>query len=90
MRITFDETKRRITLLKRGLDFARAGEVFDGVELTWVDDRRHYGEARWNSLGKLEGRLVSVTWTLRDGERRIISMRKANEREQARHRRSLD
>ena len=54
---------------------ARAGEVFTGATLT-VEDDRHYGEDRFITIGFLD-----------DGDsrtpRRIISMRKANEREQA-------
>jgi uncharacterized DUF497 family protein len=90
VRISFDDQKRRLTLLHRGLDFARAGEVFDGTEFTWLDDWADYGEDRYNTFGSLDGRLVAVTWTIRDGTRRIISMRKANDREQARYRRALD
>ncbi len=89
MEITFDEAKRQLTLLKRGLDFARAGEIFEGVEYTWIDDRSDYGEVRYNTFGTLDNRLVSVTWTIRTGKRRIISMRKANDREQARYRRIM-
>ena len=89
MEVTFDEDKRQLTLLKRGLDFARANEIFDGAEFTWIDDRTDYGEVRFNSFGKLDGRLVSITWTIRDKTRRIISMRKANDREQAFYRRNL-
>ena len=90
MKITFDEEKRVQTLLRRGLDFARAASVFDGTEFTFEDDRADYGEVRYNTFGSLDGRLISITWTIRDGTRRIISMRKANDREQARYRRNLD
>lgn len=88
--IEFDEAKRQLTLRKRGLDFARANEIFAGAEFTWVDDRTDYGEVRYNTFGMLDQRLVAITWTIRDGMRRIISMRKANDREQARYRRFLD
>ncbi len=37
------------------------------------------------TVGKLEGRLVMVVWTPRGKTRRIISMRKCNEREQTRY-----
>jgi uncharacterized DUF497 family protein len=90
MEIEYDEEKRQLTLANRGLDFARAGEVFDGAEFTWVDDRFDYGEVRFNTFGWIEDRLISVTWTARNGKRRIVSMRKANDREQARYRRNLD
>ena len=90
MEIEYDEEKRQLTLANRGLDFARAGEVFDGAEFTWVDDRFDYGEVRFNTFGRIDDRLISVTWTARNGKRRIVSMRKANDREQARYRRNLD
>jgi uncharacterized protein len=90
VKITFDDAKRLKTLEERGLDFANAGAIFNGREWTLVDDREDYGELRFNTFGHLDGRLVALVWTVRDGTRRIISMRKANEREQARYRRAVD
>ena len=89
MQIEYDEAKRQDALIRHGVDFADAGEIFDGVEFTWQDDRQ-YDEIRWITFGTLRGRLVVVVWTERNGKRRIISMRKANDREQARYRRTLD
>jgi len=62
---------------------ARAAEVFEGPTLTVEDDRRDYGEERYITIGFLDQRMVVVVWTARNATRRIISMRKANEREQA-------
>ncbi len=62
---------------------ARAGEVFAGATLTVEDDREDYGEDRFITIGFLDERMVILVWTPRNGARRIISMRKANEREQA-------
>ncbi|HEU4820204.1 MAG TPA: BrnT family toxin [Qipengyuania sp.] len=90
MDVEFDDEKRRRILDERGLDIARAEEIFDGAELSWIDDRQDYGETRWNTFGSLDGRLVALSWTIRNGRRRIISMRKANDREQARYRKTLD
>ena len=84
MRVEFDSTKRDITLAQRWLDFADSPQVFAGVNVTFEDQRQPYGEPRFNTLGLLGGRMVVVTWTPRGEVRRIISMRKANEREQAR------
>lgn len=84
MEITFDPAKRAATLESRGLDFADAGAVFAGQTLDFPDERCAYGETRIVTVGWLAGRMVVVVWTPRDGARRIISMRKANEREQAR------
>ncbi len=82
MRIDYDPAKRSTTLRDRGLDMAAAGEIFDGATITVEDDRRDYGEIRYITVGFLAGRMVFVAWTPRNGARRIISMRKANAREQ--------
>lgn len=83
MALEFDAAKRIATLKARELDMARAGEVFAGPTLTVEDDRQDYGENRFVTIGFLDGRMVVLVWTLRNGTQRIISMRKANEREQA-------
>ena len=88
MKISCDPVKREKTLVERGLDFARAGDVFDAHHFTAEDVRLAYGERRFVSIGHVQHRLVVIVWTQRGEERRIISMRKANEREQesfARH-----
>ncbi len=81
MQIEFDPEKREKTLSERGLDFARAEEVFAGVTVTAEDARFDYGEPRFTTAGVLDGRMVVMVWTPRGAARRIISMRKANERE---------
>jgi uncharacterized DUF497 family protein len=85
MQIEFDNNKRDRTLTERGLDFARAAEVFAGVHFTGEDTREDYSEPRYITAGKLDGRMVVMVWTPRGEARRIISMRKANEREQTRY-----
>jgi hypothetical protein len=84
MRITFDAAKREKTLAERGLDFADAAFVFAGVTLEVEDTRKSYGEARVICYGLLGGRMVVVGYTPRGADRHVFSMRKANEREQAR------
>ena len=81
VRITFDRAKRDRTLRERGLDFRQAKEIFDGLHLTRPDDRQDYGEPRFITAGKVQGRIVIIVWTPRGKARRIISMRKANGRE---------
>ncbi|MEO0681120.1 MAG: BrnT family toxin [Pseudomonadota bacterium] len=49
------------------------------------DLRRDYGEERFNTFGRIEGRLVVVTWTWRGSTIRIIAARRANAREERRH-----
>jgi uncharacterized DUF497 family protein len=84
MQIEFDSSKRDKNHAERGLDFARCAEVFAGVNVTFSDTRVDYGEKRFSTMGLLDGRMVAIAWTPRGEVRRIISMRKANEREQAR------
>jgi uncharacterized protein len=85
MKIVFDREKRRATLDRRGLDMARSEEIFDGLHLTFEDDRRDDGEVRYVTIGYLGDRMVFVVWTMRDDLRRIISPRKANGRETKRY-----
>lgn len=83
MQIEFDADKRGATLAARGLDFADAPLVFAGPHFTLEDAREGYAEQRCITIGLLRGRMVVLVWTPRGEVRRIISMRKANEREQA-------
>ena len=59
----------------------RAAEVLTGATLTVEDDRWDYGEARYITVGFLGDTMVVLVWTPRNEAYRIISMRKANERE---------
>ncbi len=83
MKCTSDPSKRKWTLAERGLDLEIDGaEVLAGRTLTHEDDRFDYGETRLITIGFLNGRMVVMVWTPRDGAAHVISMRKANDREQ--------
>ena len=84
MAITFDPLKRERALAERGLDFAEAEMVFEGVTLEMEDTRKDYGEQRIICFGLLAGRMVVIGYTPRGTDRHVFSMRKANEREKAR------
>jgi len=81
MKVEYDADKRAVTLEQRGLDFAHAGQVFEGRTLTVEDDRLDYGEPRFQTMGRLGLKTIMVVWTPRDASRRIISMRECNARE---------
>lgn len=89
VKIIFDAAKREATLINRGLDFADAAEVFAGQTFRFEDDRTDYGEVRMIAVGMLQSRMVVVVYTDRAAGRHIISMRKANDREQTRYRTEL-
>jgi uncharacterized protein len=79
----WDEAKSRSNFAKHGLDFADAEQVLTGPCVTFVDSRFDYGEVRLITLGLLANRVVVIAHAPRgDGNTRIISMRKANRREQ--------
>jgi uncharacterized DUF497 family protein len=82
MRCEWDAAKNRSNFTKHGLDFADAELVLAGPCVTFVDDRFDYGEERLVTLGLLAGRLVTIAHASRGEATRIISMRKANRREQ--------
>lgn len=82
MDVRYDEAKRQKTLRERGLDFADAGRIFEGVVIELMDDRFDYPETRFRTYGMLDDRLVMIAWTPIENGIRVISMRKCNEREQ--------
>ncbi len=84
MKISFDPRKRQVTLVERGLDFEDARRVFTGATFEIEDQRAEYGETRIICFGMLSDRMVVIGYTLRADVRHVFSMRKANEREQAR------
>ena len=84
MQVTYDPAKREATLAARGLDFEDARVVFQGPNFETEDLRRDYGESRVICFGFLDDRMVVVGYTPRGADRHVFSMRKANDREQAR------
>ena len=77
----WDEQKRQTNIDKHGIDFEDARSIFGDVRITAVDDRQAYGEIRKITIGKIDGRICVVVYTVRGGMLRFISARKANQRE---------
>ena len=78
----WDEAKSERCFQERGFDFAYAARVFfDPTRIVHADARKSYGEDRYRTLGRIEGRLFVVVHTPRLDRVRIISARKANQRE---------
>jgi uncharacterized DUF497 family protein len=73
-------------IAERGIDFADVVVGFaDPMKTAAKDDRKDYGEERFNMLAMVEGRIFHVTFTVRGAITWIISARKANKREQRRY-----
>jgi uncharacterized protein len=90
MRITFDPAKQEWTLRERNLDFRDALKVFAGPRFTFEDARFNCPEPRYITVGLLDRRMLILVWTPkeeidREECRHVISMRKANGKEQARY-----
>ena len=75
----WNEDKRNATLEKHGLDFVDAVKIFKGDVLTARSP--HEGEERWIAIGLLEGTLIAVIYTLRGDIYRIITARRARQKE---------
>lgn len=74
----WDETKNNLNIQKHGIDFNEAVEVFANPLETRRDNRKNYGEQRWNALGTSRGVMLVATYTFRGERIRIISIRRAS------------
>ena len=83
MLITYDPAKRAKALAERQLDFEDARLVFESTNFETDDTRKDYGERRIVCFGMLRDRMVVIGYTPRGAARHVLSMRKANDREQA-------
>ena len=81
MEIEFDEAKSRRNSQARGLSFDDVIRFEFAEALVIQDERKEYGETRWRALGLLDERLCALVFTLRAPKLRVISLRRANERE---------
>ena len=86
----FDPEKDARNRLERGVPLSLGFDVIDGAIAEFEDTRRDYGERRIVCFGEVAGRLYACVYTVRNSGPRIISVRKANEREQKRFGRRPD
>lgn len=81
MKIDFDPAKSAKNKQERGLPFERAAEFIWEEAVYSEDTRTQYPERRFVAVGYLENRLHVICFTPIAGGVRIISFRKANDRE---------
>lgn len=83
MEIEFDPDKERRNVAKHGLSLSRAAdfEILAFVE----DDRRDYGERRYRAWGVIDGVFHALAFTMRGDRIRVITLRRAREKEVRRH-----
>jgi uncharacterized DUF497 family protein len=86
----WDAVKNTQNILERGIDFAIA-EAFEWPTALVIEDKRHdYGEIRLRAIGKISDKLHVLVFTPRQGKTRIISLRRANKREEHIHEKSQE
>jgi uncharacterized DUF497 family protein len=81
MKIEYDPKKDAENLRKHGISLALAREFDESLALILIDDRKAYGEIRYRAFVPLPVRLHAIVYTRRLDGIRVISLRKANERE---------
>ena len=85
MEFSWDEAKRLKNLAKHGLDFADV-PLMDWTTATILEDvRADYGERRFWAFATWDGRLRLVAFAFRGEKVRIISFRRASQKEARRY-----
>jgi uncharacterized DUF497 family protein len=83
MTFEWDEEKAAANVAKHGIRFDYATRVFlDPYRIEMLDDREEYGEGRYKTIGIVESRALVVIYTIRNGNIRLISARRAERYEQ--------
>jgi uncharacterized DUF497 family protein len=82
MLIEFDPAKSARNERERGIGFGRFAELELETAISSNDTRRDYGERRIRVFGYIDGELHAAVMTPRDDRIRVISLRRANKREE--------
>ena len=80
--IEFDPAKSARNRRERGIGFERFAEMDLDTAVSVEDTRKDYGERRLRVLGRIEGQLHAAVITARGDTVRVISLRRANRREE--------
>jgi hypothetical protein len=81
MKIIYDPTKEQRNLNKHKVSLGEAEKLEWDLLRAKLDTRRDYGEERMIGYAPIGDRVFCVVFVDRNEERRIISLRKANDRE---------
>jgi uncharacterized protein len=80
MEFEWDEDKRAQIVAERGLDFVGAYRFFDGRPVSHQQTPRA-GEERWKTTAAIEDAYFTLVWCWRGENVRVITMRRAHEKE---------
>jgi uncharacterized DUF497 family protein len=82
MALEFDPAKNARNIRERGISFERFADMDLETALAVDDTRVDYGERRIRIIGHIDGRLHAAVITHRGHNVRVISLRRASEREE--------
>lgn len=85
MVITFDPKKDKLNKRKHGVSLAAASEFDWDKAVAWSDERYAYSELRECAVGLIGYDLYHITFVDCGDRLRIISLRKANRKEESRY-----
>ena len=80
--IEFDAAKNAANIRNRGIGFERFEEMDLETAISVVDTRKDYGELRLRVFGYIDRLLHAAVMTPRGDKIRVISLRRANRREE--------
>ena len=80
--IDFDPAKSAKNQRDRGIGFERFADMNLETAISVEDARKDYGERRLRVLGHIDGKLHAAVVTARGETIRVISLRRANKREE--------
>ena len=80
--IDFDPAKSARNERERGIAFERFADMDFDTAVAIEDSRKDYGEQRLRVLGRIDGKLHAAVITPRGETIRVISLRRANKREE--------
>lgn len=81
MAVVFDSEKDAANIAKHGMSLSRAADLVLDEAVVIEDRRKDYGEARFNAYGPINDVLHALSFTLRGEDIRVISLRRAREKE---------
>ncbi|KQN24168.1 hypothetical protein ASF00_15010 [Sphingomonas sp. Leaf34] len=84
MEFTFDPEKDAANIAKHGVSLA-AFAGFDDDPIVRIDGRYEYGEVRYRAYGRIAGRGFCIIFMRREAMIRLISFRRAHEKEMRRY-----
>jgi uncharacterized protein len=77
----WDENKRQANIEKHGIDFLTATEAFGDPQRFTFRSPLGEPEQRHVLVGSVQGRVIAVVYTMREGTVRLISARRARAKE---------